>query len=199
MLTGFDDCYHVQDNDFEWLWQTSFQDNIHWGFWWALQQSQRVLLGYSLYRWTHQRRPWVRVVSGVRHWCWLLLTLVLELKTYSFPLFSLEGWNVEAKVAQFENYVKDHLRFYKDQVRTDTTNCVKTLPRPLLKARLLTSMFYRTTSCSQWGTTSSIRMLSWTSKTWTRWNLLSSYSHLLDRKNSSKMNANIFAGISANY
>ena len=121
MLTGFDDCCQVQDNDFEWLWQTSFQDNIHWGFWWALQQPQRVLLGYSLHRWTHQRRPWVRVVSGVRHWCWLLLTLVLELKTYLFPLFSLEGWNVEAKVAQFENYVKDHLRFYKDQVRTDTT------------------------------------------------------------------------------
>ena len=29
---------------------------------------------------------------------------------------SLEGWNVEAKMVQFENYVKDHLRYYKDQV-----------------------------------------------------------------------------------
>ena len=29
---------------------------------------------------------------------------------------SLEGWNVEDKMVQFENYVKDHLRYYKDQV-----------------------------------------------------------------------------------
>merc|ERR1719295_2313401 len=27
----------------------------------------------------------------------------------------LEGWNVEAKMAQFEKYVNDHLRYYKDQ------------------------------------------------------------------------------------
>ena len=32
-------------------------------------------------------------------------------------MFSLEGWNVEGKMAQFENYVNDHLRYYKDQVR----------------------------------------------------------------------------------
>ena len=32
---------------------------------------------------------------------------------------SLEGWNVEGKMAQFENYVNDHLRYYKDQVRRD--------------------------------------------------------------------------------
>ena len=32
-------------------------------------------------------------------------------------MFSLEGWNVEAKMAQFENYVNDHLRYFKDQVR----------------------------------------------------------------------------------
>jgi len=27
----------------------------------------------------------------------------------------LEGWNVEGKMAQFENYVNDHLRYFKDQ------------------------------------------------------------------------------------
>ena len=32
-------------------------------------------------------------------------------------MFSLEGWNVEAKMAQFENYVNDHLRYFKDQVK----------------------------------------------------------------------------------
>ena len=34
----------------------------------------------------------------------------------TLPL-SLEGWNVEGKMAQFENYVNDHLRYFKDQVR----------------------------------------------------------------------------------
>ena len=34
-------------------------------------------------------------------------------------MFSLEGWNVEAKMAQFENYVNDHLRYFKDQVLED--------------------------------------------------------------------------------
>ena len=34
----------------------------------------------------------------------------------TLPL-SLEGVNVEAKMAQFENYVNDHLRYFKDQVR----------------------------------------------------------------------------------
>ena len=29
---------------------------------------------------------------------------------------SLEGWNVDAKMTQFENYVNNHLRYFKDQV-----------------------------------------------------------------------------------
>ena len=29
---------------------------------------------------------------------------------------SLEGWNVDAKMAQFENYVNNHLQYFKDQV-----------------------------------------------------------------------------------
>ena len=46
----------------------------------------------------------------------VIFVLIVFLFTMTLPL-SLEGWNVEAKMAQFENYVNDHLRYYKDQVR----------------------------------------------------------------------------------
>ena len=46
----------------------------------------------------------------------VIFVLFVFLFTMTLPL-SLEGWKVEAKMVQFENYVNDHLRYYKDQVR----------------------------------------------------------------------------------
>ena len=123
MLTGVLRLLTIQDNIF-WMTLTNiFPGQYSLG----LLMSTTAIPKGSAGIFSVQMNPSTTTLSKSCLWCQtlvliaMLLILVLELKTYLFPLLSLEGWNVEAKVAQFESYVKDHLRFYKDQVRTDTT------------------------------------------------------------------------------